>query len=139
MSSRTVPWPMMALAKAASPGEARVRADDGCAVSNLACDADRLAAPRVVLRLEGTGEKIQQADFRLGDDFGIEATGSTIEERRAPVAPMKLRLVLWIRSSWQSPSRDGGPGLAAHFHAGPFLQHFCDRGEVGMRRHIWRW
>ena len=50
----------------------RAGADDRCAVSDLARDADRLAAPRVVSRLEGTGEKIQQADFRLGDDVGIE-------------------------------------------------------------------
>ena len=64
---------MVALAKAASPGEARVPVPMiGCAVSDLARDADRLAAPRVIPRLEGTGEKIEQADFRLGDDIGIE-------------------------------------------------------------------
>ena len=64
---------MVALAKAASPGEASVPVPMiGCAVSDLARDADRLAAPRVVARLEGAGEKIQQADFRLGNDVRIE-------------------------------------------------------------------
>ena len=67
---------MVALAKAASPGEASMPVPMiGRAVFDCARDADRLAAPRVVSRLEGTGEKIQQADFRLGDDFGIETTG----------------------------------------------------------------
>jgi hypothetical protein len=50
-------------------------ADDGCAVSDLARDADRLAAPWMVPRLEGTGKKIQQADFRLGNDVRIETAG----------------------------------------------------------------
>jgi hypothetical protein len=107
MSSRTRPWPMVALAKGRVARRGKgAGADDGCAVFNLARDADRLAAPRVVARLEGTGEKIQQADFRLGDDFGIEAAG--IDGKcgaRQRSRQRHLRLIRSIRSSWQSPSR----------------------------------
>ncbi len=66
-------------------------ADDGCTVSDLARDADRLAAPRVVTRLEGTGKKIQQADFRLGDDIGIE-TAEVNGKRSACQRPRQRHL-----------------------------------------------
>ena len=106
--------------------------DDGCAVSDLACEADCLAAPRMVPRLEGAGQKIQQADFRLGDDFGVETAG--IDGKRCASQRSRQRNLAWSGRSdrhGNRPSRAGSFGLAAHFDAGPFLQHFRDRGEVG--------
>ena len=48
-------------------------ADDGRAVFHLARDTGRLTAPGMVARLEGAGQKVQQADFRFGDHIRIEA------------------------------------------------------------------
>ena len=79
--------------------------DDGCAVFDLARDADRLAAPRVITRLEGAGEKVQQADFRLGDDISAsKRPRSTASAARAsarasdtsldPVDPIVIAIAL---------------------------------------------
>jgi len=114
-------------------GEGAV-ADDGYAVSDLARDADRLAAPRVVACLERAGQKIEQADFRLGDDFGVETAG--IDGKRRASQRSRQRNLAWSGRSdrhGNRSSRADSFGLAAHFDAGPFLQHFRDRSEVGRR------
>ena len=106
--------------------------DDGCAAFDGARDPDRLTAPWVVLCLERTGEKIQQADFRLGDDIRIETPG--IDRKRCARQLSRQRRLAWSDRPdrhCNRPLLDWRVNLAAHFHPGPFLKDFRDRREVG--------